>query len=1425
MTFSISFSSPSVPTGVPCDCHQGKPCPWESSCISSHSSAVAVNNAPANTLISSATSSDVPTATDVGNLSASNCVVPLEVHNKSCNSSSSVNAPRNITHFSNSTYTSIEVGCNGVNRSVSLGYSSSSQSPHPPVTMRLLESIDKDPAVSSSVIQSDERLYNKNNGYFGQNSIQLSNNFKLVHNYKHLNGAVPNRHISDSADGKCAVNNLNMYHNDLGSPQHSRQSSLDNGVQPQADASNSLNIVSDVITGVQPLTDASNSLNIVSDVINGVQPLTDASNTLNIVSDVINGVQPLKDASNSLNIVSDVINGVQPLTDASNSLNIVSDAIKTHITQPHILSLNEWTAKGKSKESDILISSPKGVYTKADRDVLLRKGHVAADSTTPVPKKRQSPLPIKIGLGNNSNSKTSSNSSDRHIVNGCNGILPDEHQSEAVSTTLVSNSRGESDYSPIWKYSSQICSKSTSTGDNKLGLSSDQSSSESKVSFVQSNPPPTKQVVNRRSEVIYETVYPTDDSPCDGVRAADLAQCGGSSDLHRMEQQAEDFQPPPLPPRTKSLGKSAAAAVEAGTEAVVGLRTAVATGVTVGSGHRLLERCMALPLSSKKRHIAGPPPLDRLTKPQDQKTKEASVASAVTGVCTEKNTISAMDIKNNSTINESINDRSLKPHNQIINSLSTSSNCSSLDPEENKPADKPHANGKAVQKKAVLSDDLERLTCVSRTSSGGDSIQSEPSVRPKQGHHHMTNHHQNGTEQQLRQQQQHHRHAGKEDSFPYNIVDVDEISGSLSSLGSSVSIGCLDNRFESGAFSNDPLNGDLGVMKIMSLSDLSQPGSVCSEGNGTCSGDGFVLAHANDDEIEATIKDGLVKSIVKNQLSSSDDNLKVFPGKFTRESSKQEQHDERVLYRQKQHDERVLHSSSPQFCCFCHDIVTVFAKSSAYIDQDDVDDELTLRDVSPGAVICSNCSLKCDLRCDDIASRTAHCVGDPTLPDDKCSGEQIGCTSDVFLRDRDEGEGNTRSPSPHVNGRLTSDSSNRLMSDSSTRQLSQNTSDSSHQLSGESSARNSDSFPGPDPYWGPELEGHIRGGSDSTCMVQSLASSTSSSVFASPTAEKKDLLDVEDLLHSMCNVDAAVLSDTSCAPISAPTLLPSGTSTITSNQPEKNSLPLTQLSFMSNDYLLDPTNISLTDASTASILLMTSGVTLPEKALNTSQSTNVTLNSVTGEVYNGNVDETVDDCVEPAPSSTVGEVASLVGVTTPPVVGVTTPLLEGVTTPLVVSGPHVVGVTTVPVACVTTPPVVPPHRPHHKLLKSLVHPGCCPPLACLSSSLTSATLPHTQKPLPPERTTSERRVMRLTAKDDKLINKLRRRSDNCVTSSIKTSAFNDQSNLTVTDAATVECKEASPQDGPREDAVSSSDVCLHPKLSRAKVDSGSDTSQ
>ncbi|XP_069999531.1 uncharacterized protein [Penaeus vannamei] len=55
------------------------------------------------------------------------------------------------------------------------------------------------------------------------------------------------------------------------------------------------------------------------------------------------------------------------------------------------------------------------------------------------------------------------------------------------------------------------------------------------------------------------------------------------------------------------------------------------------------------------------------------------------------------------------------------------------------------------------------------------------------------------------------------------------------------------------------------------------------------------------------------------------------------------------------------------------------------------------------------------------------------------------------------------------------------------------------------------------------------------------------------------------------------------------------------------------------------------------------------------------------------------------------------------------------------------------------PPAVPPHKPHHRLLKALVHPPLCPP-----------TPTHHAKPQPPERTTSDKREREASfnAKDD-----------------------------------------------------------------------------
>ena len=60
-----------------------------------------------------------------------------------------------------------------------------------------------------------------------------------------------------------------------------------------------------------------------------------------------------------------------------------------------------------------------------------------------------------------------------------------------------------------------------------------------------------------------------------------------------------------------------------------------------------------------------------------------------------------------------------------------------------------------------------------------------------------------------------------------------------------------------------------------------------------------------------------------------------------------------------------------------------------------------------------------------------------------------------------------------------------------------------------------------------------------------------------------------------------------------------------------------------------------------------------------------------------------------------------------------------------------------PVGDEDTPPAVPPHKPHHRLLKALVYPAVCPP-----------TPTHHAKPQPPERTTSDRRDKELIPRDD-----------------------------------------------------------------------------
>ena len=135
------------------------------------------------------------------------------------------------------------------------------------------------------------------------------------------------------------------------------------------------------------------------------------------------------------------------------------------------LTLREWSNNRKS--DDILCSHSKGTYTKAHRDILLQKGHPGD-------------------------------------AKECASLAKMPNGVSKVDTTAASAvPRLESDYSPIWKYSSKVAR----VHNHSLG---------------------------RKEVPLYETVFPTDEADVNKSE-------GGEGDV------TEDNPPPPLPPRTKSL--------------------------------------------------------------------------------------------------------------------------------------------------------------------------------------------------------------------------------------------------------------------------------------------------------------------------------------------------------------------------------------------------------------------------------------------------------------------------------------------------------------------------------------------------------------------------------------------------------------------------------------------------------------------------------------------------------------------------------------------------------------------------------------------------------------------------------------------------------------------------------------------------------
>lgn len=980
-----------------------------------------------------------------------------------------------------------------------------------------------------------------------------------------------------------------------------------------------------------------------------------------VANDVINTSESSIHHNHSRGSSLDGGNGVQPLTDVSNTHSKVSEGNDKY-NQPHKMSLKEWSSKGKSKPDvgvstcDILCNSSKGVYTKADRDILLSNGHLTkdvarvGDNQIPQPREPSSLHEDSCKLSQDIQCRAAGVSS---IPSGdTNSIL-----------------RCESDYSPIWKYSSRLPLRN--------------SPSPSDID--------TKCVVRDKNEVIYETVYPTET-----VGDADLSfsKCVTPTGDLRLDQ-GNQAAPPPLPPRTKSLIK------------------ATSKGSS-SSGHRPLERCMALPLCTKKRNILGPP-LNRLTKPND--------------LCKETE-LKITDTPSKDNITQQMQSESLN---------TTPSTDNSMDHENDK------ATEVILHNKPILRDDFEGNNCVSRTSSGGESIHSEQSVRPKQCHVY------NGVLE--------HRPSCREDSFSYDIVDLDEeVNGSLSSLGSSVSVGCLDNRFEPGYCGGGVAKNDND--KVSSTPYLcSDPGSVCSDGYEETTCEVHVANATICEEKSTNGGNGGGSSITTTSTATDHD---VTPVNC---SSKHQigEVSSSVLSTiddiKNRADNSVIADSN---CCLDSNVGTRVCCSSCGIDVTNVPDNSTSRqnkdiDITRELAsqlhegdgcssICSKCSNKSSMivkNVEDIVRRLSNCLEtDIQYHEEGC---ELGLSTEDSL---------TRSPSPRLSdtpNRLMSDSSNVQNSEASTRQLSeastrhlsessnhlsessnQPQSDSynrplSHNTSYDSSARYSDSFPGPEPYWGPEREGHIHGGSESTCMVASLASSTSSSVFASPTVEKKNLLDVEDLLpNNLCTFDdAKVLSSVaSCVPF-----LPSNacSSTVEETNTNKSYIPLVHPSlFVSNNDITVDTPQHVISSEPSSDVDQTS----ISNCNNNSSTSNNPL-----ALAGGNV-STEDVSVKPKIPRCFGKADKCLGNDAS-------------------FGSAGEGVT-------AAPPAVPPHRPSHKLLKNLVQTGFPPTFQfCPTTSTSSVTLPHQMKPLPPERTTSERRGdLRFPEQDDRALKEARRKSDN-----------------------------------------------------------------
>ena len=578
---------------------------------------------------------------------------------------------------------------------------------------------------------------------------------------------------------------------------------------------------------------------------------------------------------------------------------------------PHKLSLKEWSAKGRPS-GEVLCNSPKGVYTKAQRDILLKNGHVAANHSE---KTNEAMNTERVGDGTDSK-ETPSNGYDGNKE----PVVTDEKEepkakplnglSDIDTAAASAIPRLESDYSPIWKYSSRVARAHN----------------------------------HSKKEAIYETVYPTE-------------YCGDAEEENACAMPKEEENPPPLPPRTKSLGKNAF--------------------------HKPLERCMALPLYSHKQPLQEAALNETSAKNSDgQHDFEDEARHPARKV----NRLSREGLKYHpKALNKSINYGG-EPH------LKHKPSCS-----KNKLLD-----GAGGAKNAD--------SAVSRTSSGGDSVQSEPSVRPKQP-------------------LELHLAVNRGESLPYSDGPSDvceEVNGSTSSLGSSISTGCLDNKFES-----------------MPDSCPSRPSSACSDDFPVC------LCPVNN-SVPLSDWEGPGEKDCDHLSEVTEQAISLFSDSKKRSSCG---------------------------CCFCNSHVL-------------------------GAPMCPQVACGCHAR-----KCAIHFVS-PFSQCTKCKGLPSNFKSDVTNANDLSDDNNTASTTLCLNAvkSLTKSPSPRL-SDSSPRDSPRHASNSSHRLSDSSHRLSDSSHPPSDSGCAADsADNDMRGGSESTtAMVTSLASSTSSSVFESPSVENRNL--------------------------------------------------------------------------------------------------------------------------------------------------------------------------------------------------------------------------------------------------------------------------------------------------------------------------------